>query len=196
MELPPYRMPTFKNVFRHTWEKGKQYLKKMGTIILGASVIVWALGYFPNHDTYSNPQQQLENSYMGMIGKTIEPVLAPCGMDWKQSVSVLTGLAAKEVVASTMGVLYSANETEAEQVDIDSDDGALRISKSIRNNMTPLSAMSMLIFVLLYMPCLASIIAIKGESGKWKWALFVVVYTIALAWVSSTLVFQLGSLII
>lgn len=95
-----------------------------------------------------------------------------------------------------MGVLYSANETEAEQVDIDSDDGALRISKSIRNNMTPLSAMSMLIFVLLYMPCLASIIAIKGESGKWKWALFVVVYTIALAWVSSTLVFQLGSLII
>lgn len=196
MELPPYRMPTFKNVFRHTWEKGKQYLKKMGTIILGASVIVWALGYFPNHDTYSNPQQQLENSYMGMIGKTIEPALAPCGMDWKQSVSVLTGLAAKEVVASTMGVLYSANETEAEQVDIDSDDGALRISKSIRNNMTPLSAMSMLIFVLLYMPCLASIIAIKGESGKWKWALFVVVYTIALAWVSSTLVFQLGSLII
>lgn len=196
MELPPYRMPTFKNVFRHTWEKGKQYLKKMGTIILGASVIVWALGYFPNHDTYSNPQQQLENSYMGMIGKTIEPVLAPCGMDWKQSVSVLTGLAAKEVVASTMGVLYSANETEAEQVDIDSDDGALRISKSIRNNMTPLSAMSMLIFVLLYMPCLSSIIAIKGESGKWKWALFVVVYTIALAWVSSTLVFQLGSLII
>lgn len=196
MELPPYRMPTFKNVFRHTWEKGKQYLKKMGTIILGASVIVWALGYFPNHDTYSNPQQQLENSYMGMIGKTIEPVLAPCGMDWKQSVSVLTGLAAKEVVASTMGVLYSANETEAEQVDIDSDDGALRISKSIRNNMTPLSAMSMLIFVLLYMPCLASIIAIKGESGKWKWALFAVVYTIALAWVSSTLVFQLGSLII
>lgn len=196
MELPPYRMPTFKNVFCHTWEKGKQYLKKMGTIILGASVIVWALGYFPNHDTYSNPQQQLENSYMGMIGKTIEPVLAPCGMDWKQSVSVLTGLAAKEVVASTMGVLYSANETEAEQVDIGSDDGALRISKSIRNNMTPLSAMSMLIFVLLYMPCLASIIAIKGESGKWKWALFVVVYTIALAWVSSTLVFQLGSLII
>lgn len=196
MELPPYRMPTFKNVFRHTWEKGKQYLKKMGTIILGASVIVWALGYFPNHDTYSNPQQQLENSYMGMIGKTIEPVLAPCGMDWKQSVSVLTGLAAKEVVASTMGVLYSANETEAEQVDIDSDDGALRISKSIRNNMTPLSAISMLIFVLLYMPCLSSIIAIKGESGKWKWALFVVVYTIALAWVSSTLVFQLGSLII
>lgn len=196
MELPPYRMPTFKNVFRHTWEKGKQYLKKMGTIILGASVIVWALGYFPNHDTYSNPQQQLENSYMGMIGKTIEPVLAPCGMDWKQSVSVLTGLAAKEVVASTMGVLYSANETEAEQVDIDSDDGALRISKCVRNNMTPLSAMSMLIFVLLYMPCLASIIAIKGESGKWKWTLFVVVYTIALAWVSSTLVFQLGSLII
>lgn len=196
MELPPYRMPTFKNVFRHTWEKGKQYLKKMGTIILGASVIVWALGYFPNHDTYSNPQQQLENSYMGMIGKTIEPALAPCGMDWKQSVSVLTGLAAKEVVASTMGVLYSENEAEAEQVDIDSDDGALRISKSIRNNMTPLSAMSMLIFVLLYMPCLSSIIAIKGESGKWKWALFVVVYTIALAWVSSTLVFQLGSLII
>lgn len=191
MELPPYRLPTAKAVGRHTWEKGKEYLKKMGTIILGASIIVWALGYFPNHDQYSTAQEQMENSYLGKVGKTIEPVMRPCGFDWQQSVSLLAGAAAKEVVASTMGVLYNSSDEE-----LDEEDDSLRISQLVRNNMTPLSAASMLIFVLLYMPCISTIIAIKNESGKWKWAIFTVFYTIALAWVMSMLFFQIASLIV
>lgn len=191
MELPPYRLPTAKAVGRHTWEKGKEYLKKMGTIILGASIIVWALGYFPNHDQYSTAQEQMENSYLGKVGKTIEPVMRPCGFDWQQSISLLAGAAAKEVVASTMGVLYNSSDEE-----LDEEDDSLRISQLVRNNMTPLSAASMLIFVLLYMPCISTIIAIKNESGKWKWAIFTVFYTIALAWVMSMLFFQIASLIV
>lgn len=198
MELPPYRMPTSKSVVRHAWEKGKEYLKKMGTTILFASILIWALGYYPNHDNYNNPKQQIENSYLGRIGKTIEPVMEPCGFDWKQSVSLLSGAFAKEIVASTMGVLYSsADKSEQVQEIIAEDSGSdLRISRLIHNNMSPLSAFCMLIFVLLYMPCVSTVIAIKAETGKWRWALFVVCYTICLAWICSTIVFQLGSLII
>jgi ferrous iron transport protein B len=198
MELPPYRMPTSKSVLRHAWEKGKEYLKKMGTTILFASILIWALGYYPNHNDYNNPKQQIENSYLGRIGKTIEPVMEPCGFDWKQSVSLLSGAFAKEIVASTMGVLYSsADKSEQVQEIIAQDDGSdLRISRLIHNNMSPLSAFCMLIFVLLYMPCVSTVIAIKSETGKWRWALFVVCYTICLAWICSTIVFQLGSLII
>ena len=199
MELPPYRMPTSKAVLRHTWEKGKEYLKKMATIILAASIIIWALGYFPNHNRYDTAKEQMENSYLGKIGKVIEPVMKPCGFDWRQSVSLLAGTAAKEVVASTMGVLYASSEEEEviiEEEGFESDEGSLRISQLVRNNMTPLSAASMLIFILLYMPCFSTIIAIKNESGKWKWALFTVCYTIALAWIVSTIFYQIGMLII
>lgn len=195
MELPPYRMPTAKAVLRHTWEKGKEYLKKMGTIILGASIIVWALSYYPQNE---NRTVQAENSYMAKIGKTIEPAMRPCGFDWRQSVSLLAGAGAKEVVASTMAVLYSTTADEAEllEEDFESEEGASRISQLIRDNMTPLSAMSMLLFILLYMPCVSTIVAIKNESGKWKWALFTVVYTIGLAWIVSTLFYQIGLLLI
>ena len=198
MELPPYRMPTQKAVLRHTWEKGKEYLKKMGTIILFASILVWALGYYPNHNAYNNPKEQIENSYLGKIGKGIEPVMAPCGFDWKQSVSLLSGAFAKEIVASTMGVLYSSadNSNQLAQADTEYNDTELRISRLIHNNMTPLSAFTMLIFVLLYMPCLSSVVAIKSESGKWKWALFVVGYTICLAWIFSAIIYQTGSLLL
>lgn len=193
MELPPYRMPTAKAVLRHTWEKGKEYLKKMGTIILGASIIVWALSYFPTNE---DRQVQAENSYMAKIGKTIEPVMRPCGFDWRQSVSLLAGVGAKEVVASTMAVVYATSSDEAEMLeeDFESEENESRISELIRSNMTPLSAMSMLLFILLYMPCVSTIVAIKNESGKWKWALFTMAYTIGLAWIVSTLVFQIGSL--
>ena len=193
MELPPYRMPTAKAVLRHTWEKGKEYLKKMGTIILGASIIVWALSYFPTNE---DRRLQAENSYMAKIGKTIEPVMRPCGFDWRQSVSLLAGVGAKEVVASTMAVVYATSSDEAAMLeeDFESEEGESRISELIRNNMTPLSAMSMLLFILLYMPCVSTIVAIKNESGKWKWALFTMAYTIGLAWIVSTLVFQIGSL--
>lgn len=194
MELPPYRMPTSKAVLRHTWEKGKEYLKKMGTIILGASIIVWALSYYPTHE---DRRIQAENSYMAQIGKAIEPAMRPCGFDWRQSVSLLAGVGAKEVVASTMAVVYATSTEEAEQLeaDFESDENESRIAQLIKNNMTPLSAMSMLLFILLYMPCVSTIVAIKNESGKWKWALFTVAYTIGLAWIVSTLVFQIGSLL-
>ena len=195
MELPPYRMPTAKAVLRHTWEKGKEYLKKMATIILGASIIVWALSYFPtNNDRIT----QAENSYMAKIGKTIEPAMRPCGFDWRQSVSLLAGVGAKEVVASTMAVVYATSGDEAAMLeeDIESEENESRISELVRNNMTPLSAASMLLFILLYMPCVSTVVAIKNESGKWKWALFTVVYTIGLAWIVSTLFFQIGSLLI
>lgn len=195
MELPPYRMPTGKAVLRHTWEKGKEYLKKMGTIILAASIIVWALSYFPTNE---DRKIQAENSYMAKIGKTIEPAMRPCGFDWRQSVSLLAGVGAKEVVASTMAVVYATSSDEAEllEEDFESEEGESRISELIRNNMTPLSAASMLLFILLYMPCISTIIAIKNESGKWKWALFTMAYTIGLAWIVSALFFQIGSLLI
>ena len=195
MELPPYRMPTVKAVLRHTWEKGKEYLKKMATIILGASIIVWALSYFPTND---NRQLQAENSYMAKIGKTIEPAMRPCGFDWRQSVSLLAGVGAKEVVASTMAVVYATSDDEAQQLEasFEEEEGENRISELVRDNMTPLSAASMLLFILLYMPCISTVVAIKNESGKWKWALFTVAYTIGLAWLVSTAFFQLGSLIL
>lgn len=195
MELPPYRLPTAKAVLRHTWEKGKEYLKKMGTIILGASIIVWALSYFPtNEDRIA----QAENSYMAKIGQAIEPAMRPCGFDWRQSVSLLAGIGAKEVVASTMAVVYATSNEEAEmlEADFESEDNELRISQLIHDNMTPLSAASMLLFILLYMPCISTVVAIKNESGHWKWALFTVVYTIGLAWIVSTLFFQIGSLLL
>ena len=195
MELPPYRMPTAKAVLRHTWEKGKEYLKKMATIILGASIIVWALSYFPTND---NRQLQAENSYMAKIGKAIEPAMRPCGFDWRQSVSLLAGVGAKEVVASTMAVVYATSGDEAAMLeeDFESEENENRISELVRNNMTPLSAASMLLFILLYMPCISTVVAIKNENGKWKWALFTVVYTIGLAWIVSTLFFQIGSMLI
>ena len=194
MELPPYRMPTAKAVLRHTWEKGKEYLKKMGTIILAASIIVWALSYFPTND---DRKLQAENSYMAKIGKAIEPAMVPCGFDWKQSVSLLSGVFAKEVVASTMTVVYATSSEEADALeDFEDEANGSRISQLIQQNMTPLSAASMLLFILLYMPCLSTVIAIKNESGRWRWAFFTMAYTIGLAWIASTLLFQIGSLII
>ena len=173
MELPPYRMPSLKSVGRHTWEKGKQYLKKMGTTILVASIVVWALSYFPHHAGMSE-EQQMELSYIGQIGKAIEPVIHPCGLLWKEGVAIVTGVGAKEIVASTMSVLYHGD-----------------IASS---GLTPLAAFCFMLFVLLYMPCIPACIGIRNESGRWKWAGFTILYTTLLAWLVSMLVFQLGSL--
>ena len=194
MELPPYRLPSGKSVLRHTWEKGKQYLAKMGTTILAASIIVWALSYFPQSDAPQKSEAHIEQSYMGRIGKLIEPVIQPCGMGWKEGVSILTGVGAKEIVASTMGVLYSSSSDSAEEDDADAENA--RLSNLIRANsgMSSLSAFAFLIFVLLYMPCIPACIAIKNESGKWKWSLFTICYTTGLAWLMSMLVYQVGSL--
>lgn len=196
MELPPYRFPTGKAIARHTWEKGKQYLKKMGGIILVASIIVWALGYFPHNDELDNQAQQ-EQSYIGRIGKAVEPVFSPQGFDWKLDVSLIAGVGAKEIVASTMGVLYADDETVADDT---AEDNTAKYSvlrqKMEADGITPLIAFSYLLFVLIYFPCIATIAAIKGETGSWRWAVFAAVYTTALAWVVSAACYQIGSLFV
>lgn len=243
MELPPYRLPSFKSTIRHMWYKGEQYLKKMGGVILIASIIVWALGYFPqnkevNEDfnqkislvehehqnqinqhkiTDSVKLQQLnqelfyqiqsleferrsilqENSYIGRIGKNIEPVMRPLGFDWKMSVSLLAGVAAKEIVVSTMGVLY--------QVEADPNKTSEPLTQKLKNAkltnginkgkpaFTPVSAFAFLMFILLYFPCIAVIATVKREAGKWKWAIFMVTYTTTVAWIVAFLTNQIGT---
>ncbi|MBR5697693.1 MAG: ferrous iron transport protein B [Prevotella sp.] len=199
MELPPYRMPTAKAIGRHTWEKGKEYLKKMGGIILVASIIVWALGYFPHHEELTTQQQQ-EQSIIGHIGKAIEPVFVPQGFNWKLDVSLVAGLGAKEIVASTIGVLYSDNSDYSESAD-SSDNGEStenyqRLHQLMAaDGITPLTGYCYLLFVLLYFPCLATIAAIKNETGSWRWAVFAAVYTTVVAWIVSAAVFQIGQLL-
>ena len=184
MELPPYRMPTSKSIMRHTWEKGAQYLKKMGGIIMIASIIIWFLGYYPQHDAYENVTEQQENSYIGQIGKAIEPVIKPLGFDWKLGIGLISGVGAKELVVSTLGVLYT-NEGDVENVNL-----------SNRIPITPLVALAYMLFVLIYFPCIATFAAIKQESGSWKWAIFTAGYTTGLAWLVAFTVFQIGSLIV
>lgn len=193
MELPPYRFPTAKAMARHTWEKGRQYLKKMGGIILVASVIVWALGYFP-HDDSLGQQAQQEQSYIGRIGKAIEPAFRAQGFDWKLDVSLIAGVGAKEIVASTMGVLYADDETVADDTSDSPEKYDVLRQKMQADGITPLTAFSYLLFVLIYFPCIATIAAIKGETGSWRWAAFAAVYTTVLAWLVSAAVYQVGSL--
>lgn len=196
MELPPYRFPTSKAIMRHTWEKGKQYLKKMGGIILVASIIVWALGYFP-HNNSLNAQQQQEQSYIGRIGKTIEPIFHAQGFDWRLDVGLIAGVGAKEIVASTVGVLYSGDDTvtDNDQENRESNDKYSNLYlKMSANGITPLIAFCYLLFVLIYFPCLATIAAIKHESGSWRWAIFAAIYTTVLAWFVSAAVYQIGML--
>lgn len=164
MELPPYRIPTWKSLLRDTWDKGKQYLKKIATIILVGTLIVWALSYFPTCDP--DPAARLEHSYLAMIGNFIAPILSPLGFHWQESVSLLSGMAAKEIVVSTMNMLYTVN-------------GELIIA----NVLTPAVALAFMVFTLIYFPCVATIGAIKTETGSWKWAIFTVCYTLILAWI-------------
>ena len=184
MELPPYRMPTLKSVLRHTWEKGAQYLKKMGGVIMVASIIIWFLGYYPNHNAYSTTAEQQENSYIGQIGKAIEPAIEPLGFDWKMGIGLLSGIGAKELIVSSLGVLYT-NDDDINSVDL-----------SDRIPITPLVAYGYMLFILIYFPCVATVAAIKNESGSWKWAAFTICYTTLLAWVVAFLVHQVGSLFI
>ena len=184
MELPPYRMPTAKSIFRHTWEKGAQYLKKMGGIIMIASIIIWFLGYYPNHDAYETVAEQQENSYIGQLGRAIEPVIKPMGFDWKLGIGLISGVGAKELVVSTLGVLY-VDDPEADEA-----------SLAERIPITPLVAFCYMLFVLIYFPCIAALAAIKQESGSWKWALFAACYTTILAWIVSFTVYQIGGLFV
>lgn len=169
----------------------------MGGIILTASIIVWALGYFPHNEAFTQEQQQ-EQSYIGRMGKAVEPVFTPQGFNWKLDVSLIAGVGAKEIVASTIGVLYSGDDSFGDD-DSFSADGEkythLR-QQMLQEGITPLAAFCYLLFVLIYFPCIATIVAIKNETGKWGWAIFAACYTTALAWVVSAVCYQVGLLIL
>ena len=197
MELPPYRWPTAKAIGRHTWEKGKEYLKKMGGIILVASIIVWALGYFPHNESLPREQQQ-EQSYIGRMGKAIEPIFTPQGFNWKLDVSLLAGVGAKEIVASTIGVLYSGDDSFADDEEFSDDNEKYTHLRQmmLQEGITPHAAYAYLIFILLYFPCIATIAAIKNETGSWRWATFAALYTTVVAWIMSAAVYQIGGLFI
>lgn len=224
MELPPYRLPTGRTMLRHMWHRTEQYLKKITSVILIASVIIWALGYFPlkkelsvDYDSkiqaisVTQPEQidQLtarrnaelqEKSYIGRLGKAIQPVMDPLGFDWKMSVALLTGVMAKEVIVGTMGVLYEAKSTD--------EGGSTSLIVKLQEHkyvsgpkegepvITPLNAFSFMMFILIYFPCVGVVAAIRKETGTWKWPIFSVVYTTSLAWLVAFAVFQIGSLIL
>ncbi len=189
MELPPYRVPTAKSIFRHTWEKGKQYLQKMSGIILICSLAIWFLGYFPNHDAYDSVQDQQEHSFIGYVGKAMEPVLSPLGFDWRMGVGIVAGVGAKELVVSTLGVMY------ADDVPSGPDSvGDTKLQKALVKSVTPAGALAYMVFILLYFPCIATFVAIRNESGGWKWAILTAVYTIILAWVAAFITFNVAGL--
>jgi len=217
MELPPYRVPMLKSLVIHMWERSKMFLRKMGGVIFVGSIVIWALSTFPRDVDFSRDyakeikkvrdqhafvlssdgekelqtriqrlekqkeQERVSKSYIGRIGKVIEPLLAPVGIDWRSGVALLTGLVAKEVVVSTMGVLYGVGQETSQALK-----GALK-----RSGMTSLSALSMMVFVLLYVPCIATVMTIWKETSR-AWACFNLFYTTAIAWCASFLVYQGG----
>ena len=237
MELPPYRTPHVKNSLRHMWERGREYLKKIGGIVLIAAILIWALGRFPRTAAYSQDygariaetsahyqslmknsprdaslgkqmrekintykddreHERLEHSYIGMMGKTIMPVLEPLGFDWKMGVSILTGLAAKEIAVSTLGILYHAGRNSPEK------SGSLaevlktqtyaegpRAGQKIFN---PLIALGYMMFILLYLPCAATMITMRRESGSWRWPVLSAVYSISMAWFAAFIIHQIA----
>ena len=191
MELPPYRVPTGKAIWRHTWEKGKQYLEKMATTILLFSVAIWFLGYFPRHEGVSTAYQQ-EHSYIGTLGKAIEPALEPLGFNWKMDVGLLAGIGAKELVISTMGVTYAQDGEEYEGVG-DADDTQLQAA--LKATVPTAAALAFMVFVLLYFPCIATFVATKNETGRWRWALLLALYTILVAWLCAFAAYRIGLLI-
>ncbi|BCI62254.1 ferrous iron transport protein B [Coprobacter secundus] len=203
MELPPYRLPTVKATFRHMWGKAEQYLRKMGGIILVASIIIWFLSYYPRTnvapETITNTTEesmlQQKNSYIGQIGQFIEPVVEPLGFNWKVSIALISGTAAKELVVSTIGVLYSENDAEENMGPLSEKLKAIN-PETGQPDFTPLIAISFMVFVLLYLPCIASIVAIVKEAGSWRWGVFSIVYNTSIAWIVSFLVYNIGKLFI
>ncbi|MGN0231509.1 MAG: ferrous iron transport protein B, partial [Muribaculaceae bacterium] len=202
MELPPYRIPTLRNSLRHMWGKGYQYLQKMGGVILVASIIVWALNYFPRDlnvsDEQMTEQQVIEhqqNSYLAKIGKFITPAVEPIGMNWKMSIALVSGSSAKEIVVSTLGVLYPA-ESASGNSDSSLGDRLAQINlQTGKPDFTPLQAFCFMVFVLLYFPCIATITAIVKESHSIKYGIFAAFYNTAIAWLFSFAIYRIGLLI-
>ena len=187
MELPPYRIPTARAIGRHTWEKGRQYLEKMATTILIFSMAIWFLGYFPRHEGATDAYQQ-EHSYIGMVGKSVEPAMEPLGFNWKMDVGLLTGIGAKELVISSLGVMYATSDSEAEE-------GDTALQAALKADIPVAAALAYMIFVLLYFPCIATFVAIKNETGSWWWAILLCLYTILVAWICAFAAFRIGLLL-
>lgn len=214
MELPPYRIPTLKATMRHMWAKGQQYLKKMGGVILVASLAIWLLSYFPRPNTEDieqtrselaaagiNPETMdvetvsaTENSYLGRLGKFIQPVFEPLGFNWKMSVALLSGTVAKETVVSTIGVLYSGDSEAGEAVL--SERITAENPQTGHPDFTPLVAACFMIFVLIYVPCIATVTAVVKETGSWKFGAFTIVYNTFVAWLLAFIVYQVGTLFV
>lgn len=188
MELPPYRRPTRASVLHHTWEQGRQYLHKMGTVILGASIVIWLLGYFPRATEDMSASEQMEQSYLGQLGHVLEPVFAPQGFDWRMDVGIVAGMGAKEMMVGTLGVIYNCEADEVENLATVDEAEGTRLSGILRQHTTPRTALAYLVFALLYFPCIATIVAVASESGSWRYGLFVAAYTTAIAYVMSALV--------
>ena len=200
MELPPYRVPTAKSIFRHTWEKGKQYLQKMSGVILVCSIVIWFLGYFPHNGNYETPQQQQEHSFIGYVGKAMEPVLKPLGFDWRMGVGIVAGVGAKELVVSTLGVMYAEDEPvmseSVKSAERTEPADETRLQRALLKSVTPAGALAYMVFILLYFPCIATFVAIKSETGGWKWAILTAVYTIAVAWIMAFSTYHLALLLL
>ena len=195
MEIPPYRRPVASSVLHHTWEKGRQYLRKMGGLILVASIITWVLGYFPRGNADLTPSQQQEQSYLGQAAHAIQPIIAPLGFDWRMGVGLITGSAAKELMVSTLGVLYQLDEDTAAAAGTGQDDTAdSAISQALQQSSTPAAALSYMVFALLYFPCIATIAAIKGESGQWRYAVLSMLYTTGFAYVMAFIAYRIALL--
>jgi len=218
MELPPYRMPTIKGLFIHMWERGAVYLKKAGTIIFAGCILVWFLSNFPWNPQYSKDYdsliervqnneelvtqlenekafEKLEKSYAGRVGKTIAPVFRPLGFDdWRVSVGLIGGFIAKEIVVGTLGTLYAVGEADEE---------SQTLRETLRNETrpdgskvyNPLVAYALMVFVLLYIPCVAVIAVIKRETNSWRWPIFTIFYTTTIAWIVAFIVYQGGRLL-
>lgn len=203
MELPPYRVPTLKATLRHMWGKGEQYLRKMGGIILVASVVVWALNYFPVHDknrpesvaaaTDDSVIDPSRDSYLEMAGKAINSAMEPIGFNWRASVAALAGVPAKEIVVSTLGVLYTGDEEASEQT------LSARLTNASNSagkpDFTAATALSFMVFVLLYCPCIATLTAIVKETGNPRYGLFSIIYNTLIAWLMAFIVYRIALLI-
>ncbi len=200
MELPPYRVPTLKASCTHTWGKGKQYLKKMGGIILFASILVWALNYFPLHDGVPSSEihsttseiDTSRDSYLEMAGKIVNPVMEPLGFEWRGTVAAMAGVPAKEIVVSTLGVLYT-NDEEVSDARL----GArLKAPSPItgKPDFTAATALAFMVFILLYCPCIATITAIARETGSWHYAAFSVIYNTLVAWILAFATYRIALL--
>ncbi len=191
MELPPYRVPTGKAIGRHTWEKGRQYLEKMATTILVFSIVLWFMGYFPRHEGMGAAYQQ-EHSIIGTVGKAVEPAMEPLGFNWKMDVGLLAGVGAKELVISSLGVMYAQ---DGEEYTADADENDTQLQAALKSTIPMAAALAYMVFVLLYFPCIATFVAIKNETGKWRWAILICLYTLLVAWLFAFATYRIALLL-